>query len=101
MATTITLPDYLVRQRQQQASVRHRSIEALVIEGDICVPILAEVLCGLAGARAGRQCVRGTRDAYSDGQGGRRASDALFGLRPDEICMIEESVRGECQDGAA
>lgn len=32
MTTTITLPDYLVRQLQQQASARHRSIEALVIE---------------------------------------------------------------------
>ncbi|MFN8567914.1 MAG: hypothetical protein U0Z44_10445 [Kouleothrix sp.] len=63
--------------------------------------LLRGATSGLAGARAGRQCARGTRDAYSDGQGGRRAADALFGLRPDEICMIEESVRGECKDGAA
>ncbi|MEO7910420.1 MAG: hypothetical protein ABIV47_12300 [Roseiflexaceae bacterium] len=32
MTTTITLPDRLVEQLQQQASVRHRSVEALVIE---------------------------------------------------------------------
>ena len=32
MTTTITLPDRLVDQLQQQASIRHRSIEALVIE---------------------------------------------------------------------
>ena len=32
MTTTITLPDHLVDQLQQQASIRHRSIEALVIE---------------------------------------------------------------------
>lgn len=32
MTTTITLPDHLIRQLQQQARVRHRSVEALVIE---------------------------------------------------------------------
>jgi plasmid stability protein len=32
MTTTITLPDHLVAQLQQQATVRHRSVEALVIE---------------------------------------------------------------------
>src|SRR6266540_6737981 len=32
MTTTITLPDRLAEQLQQQATVRHRSVEALVIE---------------------------------------------------------------------
>lgn len=32
MTTTITLPDRLVEQLEQQAAARHRSVEALVIE---------------------------------------------------------------------
>ena len=32
MTTTITLPDHLAEQLKQQANMRHRSVEALVIE---------------------------------------------------------------------